>query len=108
LLTYPEIELIANDVLLGEYSRFAVKLGESELFELIQNVVVVVNPSEEYVKECKQYFPKNELADAVHAATCLQYDAVLISNDKHYDKIRNMKIIEIWKISDAIEKLPKV
>ncbi len=108
LLTDPEIELIANDVLLGEYSRFALKLGASELFELIQNVVAVVNPSEECIIDCKQYFPKNELADAVHAATCLQYDAVLISNDKHFDKIRNMKIIEVWKISDAIEKLPKV
>ncbi|HLB69979.1 MAG: PIN domain-containing protein [Candidatus Methanoperedens sp.] len=107
LLTNPEIELIANDVLLGEYSKFALKLGALEFFELINSVVAVVNPSKECVMNCKQYFPKNEMADAVHAATCLQYDAVLISNDKHYDKIRNMKIIEVWKISEAIKKLPE-
>ena len=107
LLTDPEIELIANDVLLGEYSKFALKLGALEFFELINSVVAVVNPSKECVMNCKQYFPKNEMADAVHAATCLQYDAVLISNDKHYDKIRNMKIIEVWKISEAIKKLPE-
>jgi predicted nucleic acid-binding protein len=105
LLTDPEIELIANDVLLGEYSKFGLELGASEFFELIQSVVKNVNPSEEYVSDCKQYFPKNEMADVVHAATCLQYNAVLISNDKHFDKISEMKIIEVWKISEAIEKL---
>jgi len=105
-----EIELVANDVLLGEYSKFALELGASEFFELIQSVVIIVNPSEDYVSDCKQYFPKNQMADAVHAATCLQSNAVLISNDKHFDKIREMKIIEVWKISEAIEnfldKLP--
>lgn len=107
LLTDPEIELVANDVLLGEYCKFALQLGASEFFELIHSVVIIVNPSEEYITDCKQYFPKNEMADAVHAATCLQSNAVLISNDKHYDTIRNMKIIEVWKISEAIEKLLK-
>jgi len=47
------------------------------------------------------------MADVVHAATCLQYDAVLISKYKHFDKINYMKIIEVWKISEALEKLSK-
>lgn len=105
LLNDPEIELIANDVLLGEYSKFSSELCAPEFFELIHSVVIIDNPSEEYVSDCKQYFPKNEMADAVHAATCLQSNAVLISNDKHFDKIRKLKIIEVWKISEAIEKL---
>lgn len=105
LLNDPENELIANDVLLGEYSKFSSELRAPEFFELIHSVVIVDNPSEEYVSDCKQYFPKNEMADAVHAATCLQSNAVLISNDKHFDKIRKLKIIEVWKISEAIEKL---
>ena len=107
LLTDPEIELIGNDVLLGEYSKFSSELRAPELFELIQSVVIIDNPSEIYVSDCKQYFPKNQMADVVHAATCLQSNAVLISNDKHFDKIREMKIIEVWKISEAIEKLLK-
>ena len=107
LITDPEIKLIANDVLIGEYSKFSSELGAPEFFELIHSGVIIENPSEEYVSDCKQYFPKNEMADAVHAATCLQYNAVLISNDKHFDKIRGMKIIEVWKISVAIEKLLK-
>lgn len=105
LLNDPEIELIANDVLLGEYSKFSSELRAPEFFELKHSVVIIDNPSEEYVSDCKQYFPKNEMADAVHAATCLQSNAVLISNDKHFDKIRKLKIIEVWKISEAIEKL---
>jgi predicted nucleic acid-binding protein len=64
--------------LLAEYSKFSSELHAPEFFEL---------------------------ADAVHAATCLQSNAVLISNDKHFDKIRDMRIIEVWKISEAIEKL---
>lgn len=107
LLTDPEIELIANDVLLAEYSKFSQELQAPEFFELIHSVVIIDNPSEEHVSDCKQYFPKNQMADVVHAATCLQSDAVLISNDKHFDKIRDMKIIEVWKISEAIEKLLK-
>ncbi len=55
--------------------------------------------------KCKTYFPENEIADAVHAATCIDFDAVLISNDKHFDKIKNTKIIEVWNINKAIEKL---
>jgi predicted nucleic acid-binding protein len=105
LLTDPEVELIGNDVLLAEYSKFSSELRAPEFFELIHSVVIIDNPSEEYVSDCKQYFPKNQMADAVHAATCLQSNAVLISNDKHFDKIREMKIIEVWKISEAIEKL---
>lgn len=68
LLTDPEIELIANDVLLGEYGKFALQLDASEFFELIHSIVIIVNPSEEYVSDCKQYFPKKEMADAVHDA----------------------------------------
>jgi len=45
--------------------------------------VIIVNPSNEEIKVCRQYFPENEVADAVHAATCLKTNAVLITNDKH-------------------------
>jgi predicted nucleic acid-binding protein len=108
LITDPEIELIANDVLLGEYRKFSSELRAPEFFELIQSMVIIDNPSEAYVLDCKQYFPRSQMADAVHAATCLQSDAVLISNDKHFDKISEMMVIEVWKITEAIEKLLKV
>jgi len=57
------------------------------------------------LKNCSKYFPKNEIVDIVHAATCLQENAILITNDKHFDKISKNKIIEVWSISKAIENL---
>lgn len=105
LLTDPEIKIIANDVLLDEYRRFALRLDVWDFFEFIQGVVDVVNPTEESIMKCKTYFSENEVADTVHAATCIDFDAVLISNDKHFDKIKNMKIIKVWNINEAIEKL---
>ena len=44
-------------------------------------------------------------ADVVHAATCLHTGAVLISNDAHFDGIKEVGIIEVWSITDAIKKL---
>lgn len=105
LLTDPEIKIIANDVLLDEYRRFALRLDVWDFFEFIQGVVDVVNPTEESIMKYKTYFSENEVADTVHAATCIDFDAVLISNDKHFDKIKNMKIIKVWNINEAIEKL---
>jgi hypothetical protein len=33
-----------------------------------------------------------------HAATSLQEGAVLITNDRHFDRINAEKIIEVWSI----------
>jgi predicted nucleic acid-binding protein len=107
LLTGSEIELIANEVLVGEYRKYASKLGALDFFEVICNEVEIVDPSEENIIKCKPYFPYNEAADVVHAATCMQSGALLISNDKHFDKIRQHGAIEVWKISEGIEKLLK-
>lgn len=105
LLNKPEIELIANDVLLGEYNRYALVFGVPDFFLHVCSVVKIENPSEENVIECKKFISESQIADVVHAATCLQSGAILISNDKHFDTIRNRKIIEVWKISEAIKLL---
>lgn len=49
--------------------------------------------------------PKEEAADMVHAATCLQAGAVLITNDGDFEKIRDEQIIKVWSISDAIRQI---
>lgn len=105
LLTGHEIELIANDVLLCEYRKYALELDAMDLLELIYSEVRIVNPSEESIIKCKPYFPETVAADVVHAATCMQFGATIISNDKHFDKIKKQGIIEVWKISDGIKKL---
>ena len=41
----------------------------------------------------------------MHAATCLQAKAVLITNDRDFDGIKESGVIEVWSISEAIRKL---
>jgi predicted nucleic acid-binding protein len=64
-----------------------------------------VTEIEEALARCRPYPPENEAADVVHAATCLQSGAVLITNDRTIDRIKSSGIIEVWSISEAIRSL---
>ncbi|MBO8180634.1 MAG: PIN domain-containing protein [Archaeoglobus sp.] len=105
LFSSPKYILVANDVLLAEYEKYARTLKAESFLEFLKLRVVIVNPSDEEVKVCRQYFPENEIADAVHAATCLKTDAILITNDKHFDAIKKAGLIEVWDISEAISRI---
>jgi predicted nucleic acid-binding protein len=98
-------ELVADDILISEYERYALKFEAHGFFELIRRRVIVIEQSEEDILKCKPYFPAGSGADVVHAATCLHTGAVLISNDAHFDSIKEVDIIEVWSITDAIKKL---
>jgi predicted nucleic acid-binding protein len=41
----------------------------------------------------------------VHAATCLYADAILITNDNHFNKIKNDGLVEVWSNTKAIKRL---
>lgn len=76
------------------------------ILELLDNInVILIDVDEKFLRLCKPYFSEDELIDIYHAATCLQTGSILITNDKHFDKIKSDKIIEVWNISAAIEKL---
>ena len=45
------------------------------------------------------------MVDILHAAVCLKLDAILITNDTHFNKIRDEGIIKVWNISKVIKKL---
>ena len=64
-----------------------------------------MNPSQEEIDTCAAFFPESELSDIVHAATCLYTDAILITNDNHFNKIKKAKIIEVWSNAKAIKRL---
>jgi len=105
LLTNFEFELIANDVLLAEYEKYAIELNALQFLEFLKIRLRVINPDEEGIGRCKPYFPENAAADIVHAATCLEAEAVIITNDKHFDDIKEAGLIEVWSISEAISRL---
>ncbi|VVB64774.1 Xaa-Pro dipeptidase [uncultured archaeon] len=66
----------------------------------------MIEQSEEDILACKPFFPTTEGADIVHAATCRHAEAILISNDSHFKRIKEEGLIDVWSISEAIgEKL---
>jgi predicted nucleic acid-binding protein len=65
----------------------------------------VLEISDEAIAQCMPFFPEGQVADALHAATCLYAGGILVSNDRHFEKIRQSEIIEVWTISEAIAEL---
>lgn len=101
------IVLIGNEFLIMELKKYA-QVFESErgreILQKLINKTEVMDVNEKFLRICKSYFPEDELIDIYHAATCLQEGAILITNDRHFDKINDDKIIEVWSISKAIEE----
>jgi predicted nucleic acid-binding protein len=64
-----------------------------------------VQVSRKYRKICKAHIRTPDKADVLHAATCLQTGAILITNDKHFDRIKKKGLIEVWSIGEAVKKL---
>ena len=109
LITDTELELFGSLWLLDEYKRLAEDLN-SETSELILGRLTgkmreVIEIGEEAVAQCRPYLPEQEAADILHVATCLQSRAVLITNDRDFDRIKESGLIEVWGISEAIRKL---
>jgi predicted nucleic acid-binding protein len=98
-------EIFANELLIFEYEKYAKTLGTYELLTYLKKAAVQVNPSQDEIDACAAFFPEEEMSDIVHAATCLYADAVLITNDRHFDKIKKAEIIEVWSNAKAIKRL---
>lgn len=108
LINDEKIQLICNDILLEEYKKYSERLGpKSEIFfKVLKLNCIEVNPDEKQINKCKSYF-SGSYADMIHAATCLKSGSLLLTNDKHFDNIRDSKLIEVWDISRAITQFLK-
>ena len=107
LLTYlldGPFELIGDEVLYFEYDKWAKIIGVYDLFNYLDRRVIINNPIEGEISKCAPFF-ETDFADMIHAATCLGTDAVLITNDRHFDKIKTAKLVEVWSITEAIRAL---
>ncbi len=108
IIEEPSISLVGNDLLVEEMVRYAELLRSETAAILLYALIAkmkIVNIQENYLKICKLYIETPNKADILHAATCLQTNAVLISHDHHFDKIRDEKIIKVWSSKEAIDKL---
>jgi len=116
LLSDPNIELVTNSVLLEEYRSWLNKLSsrlpcireQAEiLYSLIVSKAVLIEPDRYHIEQCKLFIPESEYADLYHAATCLKANAILITNDKDFDRIAETGIIKVWSIARALRELLK-
>jgi predicted nucleic acid-binding protein len=93
---------------MAEYSRLAKELNSKTSRLILQQLIAkmkTVEVGEELLRRCRPYLPEKESADIIHAATCLQTRAVLITNDTDFNKIRQIGIIEVWSISEVIRRI---
>lgn len=108
LIVDDRLALVASSTLLSEYRRLAEELKSETSNFIVDQLISKANIIEvraEALKRCESYLPKGESADVVHAATGLQADGVLITNDRDFDRIKQSGIVEVWSISEAIRKL---
>lgn len=106
----PSIGLFGDELLVEEMARYAELLG-SETAATIVNALIakmeIIDVQENYLNICKSYIETPDKADILHAAACLQTNAVLISNDHHFNRIRDEGIIKVLSTTEAIKKLIK-
>ena len=106
----PGIDLVGNDLLVEEMARYAELLRSETAATLLHALIAkmeVVKVQENSLTICKSYIETPDKADILHAATCLQTNAVLITNDHHFNRIRDEGIIKVWSTTEAIKKLLK-
>lgn len=104
----PRIHLVGNVLLAHEMRRY-VERFESRKVALLLSALLsemeLVKVQPRFVRACKTHVSTPNKADILHAATCLQTGAVLITNDLHFNRIKKEKIIKVLSISEAIREL---
>lgn len=103
-----DVELVSNPYWVEEMLRYAEEFRSETATWLISALLErtrIVAVARNFVKVCARYVTTPDLADVTHAATCLQERAILISNDRHFDRIRDAGVLEVWSIADAIRVL---
>ena len=103
-----DIGLVGNEFLAEEMARYA-EAFRSETASLLLHALIskmdIVDVQERFTAACRSAMGTEDPADLLHAATCLQTGATLITNDRHFDTIRDEGIIDVWSTAEAIRRL---
>lgn len=102
------VRLVGNTYLAEEMMRYT-EIYPSEtatlLIEAMASKIEFIDVDGKYLKICRGYISTSDLTDIAHAATCLQTGSTLISDDRHFDRIREEGIIDVWSTKTAIDEL---
>ena len=103
-----DIGLVGNEFLAEEMARYA-EAFRSETASLLLHALIskmdIVDVQERFTAACRSIMGTDDPADVLHAATCLQTGATLITNYRHFDTIRDEGIIDLWSTAEAIRRL---
>ena len=108
VLTRDDVELVGNDLWVEEMVRYAEEFRSETASWLVGALVGkarLVSVDANFRAICRRYITTPDPADVLHAATCLQERATLVSNDRHFDRIRREGIVAVWTVSEAIRFL---
>ena len=108
VLTRDDVELVGNDLWVEEMVRYAEGFRSETASWLVGALVGkarLVSVDANFRAICRRYVTTPDPADVLHAATCLQERAILVTNDRHFDRIRREGIVAVWTISEAIRAL---
>ena len=103
LLTTRNITLVMNRALIAEYRRYTDKLKVPQLLSYLLAKAVIIEPSRNHIDQCRSFISPSEAADLIHAASCLEAQGILVTNDKDFDRIKLSGIIIVWTITEAIQ-----
>jgi predicted nucleic acid-binding protein len=105
LLGRDDVRLVGNPYWVEEMLRYAEGLGSETAAWLVGALLArtrVVRVARNFIVASAKFMTTPDPADLLHAATCLQERAILVTNDRHFDRIRDEGVIEVWGISKAI------
>jgi predicted nucleic acid-binding protein len=108
LIEDPSIKLAGNDLLAEEYLRYAETFKSETVLGIVSTLLgkmELVPVGESHIRACKPFIKTPNKVDILHAATCLKSGSILITNDKHFDKIHEKKIIGVWSVSKALNEI---
>lgn len=105
LLARGDVELVGNPVLVEEYIRYAREFASptaARIVGVLLGKLRLLDPEERFLRACAPLLPAGQAADCAQAATCLQTGAVLISGDRHFDRVARAELVRRLTISEAI------
>ena len=102
-----DVRLVGNELLAEEYLRYAQLLPSptaTAVAASILGTLEIIRVEERFVLACTPYFGGRKRKDCVHAATCLQRGATLVSNDHDFDAVDRAGVIRRMTISEAVRR----
>jgi len=91
-----------------EYQRWSQRFASEAAQELTSRLVAksrIIWPRADSLRAVLPYFQPPAGADALHAAACLEANAVLISNDTDFRAVAQSGLVVVWSITEALRRL---